>query len=624
MRKIVLSVGFLCAVVCAEHAVPPVKSPAPGRSPVGSCPKTSRDPEIAIPTPDDRYPRVMVTTGGGLNVAVFLGELAGALEMGWKPDLIIATCGSGLAGVNLHAMKDPQEIVRLIEEPELLYKMLSLARVQRDQAHLGKVGGLLVPFAVRSNGKGAGLSRLIPDIWAPSVMHIPTDFSKPENYTKIPSPVVGRGFKDEGIRLLIPAARVLYEKNDVDKPAEGWNMYRETFFTDKETAKRLEGMPSFVAVQYPASGVEIPSETITDADLITAARAGISDVMYINPGLVRGEYFAGSAVDLYPLEIAKRLGKEVLMTYSQPVDSFTDMGYEQVFGYSLAHRAKRVANMSADYWIDNSDINELYQSVGFEPKMGFFQDRLVMDGLPTDLEDFKMRNRQLFNWGKARVKEALSRRCSKAHIRNPYHNVPAPRQDDTLGGRKRRPASEPAPHAEPSAARSRDQAPRAWAEERKATRTGAEFTRDRSHPKLGEAWRDSTGMIWGDLVKDTDGDAKWMTHSDAEAYCKSIGAQLPASRDFTRLRESMGAGRGKIEGYEPQVLPNLRRAEKAWWQTRNPDWSFWSSSLDPEKVPYVFLGGEGGITTGGRMKHFYFYQYEVYNAVRCVIPSGKK
>jgi hypothetical protein len=139
------------------------------------------------------------------------------------------------------------------------------------------------------------------------------------------------------------------------------------------------------------------------------------------------------------------------------------------------------------------------------------------------------------------------------------------------------------------------------------------FTRDTSIAALGEAWRDPSGMIWGDIVKNDDHSIRYMDQYQASTYCESIGAQLPSREDFARLRGYMGATTAASEyvgtGYTPQVLPNLYRTADG-RSVRN---YFWSSSVHPgvSNVAYVFDGRTGVIVYGIR-------DYADYVAVRCV------
>ena len=131
------------------------------------------------------------------------------------------------------------------------------------------------------------------------------------------------------------------------------------------------------------------------------------------------------------------------------------------------------------------------------------------------------------------------------------------------------------------------------------------FTRDRSIPALGKAWKDPSGMIWGDIVRTALGTVNEMDYSSAVEYCKRINAKLPSKEDFVRLREYMGAIPGGYfpevpPGYKPQVLRHLSRH------------FFWSSSIPERDISdaYIFDGRSGSIGLGSR----YYYD----NALRCV------
>lgn len=98
--------------------------------------------------------------------------------------------------------------------------------------------------------------------------------------------------------------------------------------------------------------------------------------------------------------------------------------------------------------------------------------------------------------------------------------------------------------------------------------SGLAFSRVDDEPQLGLAWRDPSGTIWGDAVKDGSGRFARMTLKEASAYCASINARLPSAGDFERLRKYLG-GNGPWPypmknnyqsfryGYQPQILPHL-------------------------------------------------------------------
>ena len=143
--------------------------------------------------------------------------------------------------------------------------------------------------------------------------------------------------------------------------------------------------------------------------------------------------------------------------------------------------------------------------------------------------------------------------------------------------------------------------------ETRRTTTGAVFTRV-EREGFGEAWRDPSGMIWGDIAKNADGSIRHMDQYQATEYCQSLGAQLPSREDFVRLREYMGARSGTYEGYSPQVIPNLTRNEGG----RTYSNYFWSSSVPPDvsDYGYHFHGRDGDIGYAARY-------YDDDGAVRC-------
>jgi len=100
--------------------------------------------------------------------------------------------------------------------------------------------------------------------------------------------------------------------------------------------------------------------------------------------------------------------------------------------------------------------------------------------------------------------------------------------------------------------------------ETQVSNAGYEFTRITDRPKLGEAWKDPSGLIWGDLVVSSNGKGIYMKHKEAEAYCQSIGARLPSSADYDHLSKFFYWGRKNLQsdfadsnGFKQTILPHL-------------------------------------------------------------------
>jgi len=149
----------------------------------------------------------------------------------------------------------------------------------------------------------------------------------------------------------------------------------------------------------------------------------------------------------------------------------------------------------------------------------------------------------------------------------------------------------------------------------KADGTEVIWTRDTTtNPRLGEAWRDPSGMIWGDIVMDQAGDDISMNHKNATEYCKSIGAKLPSKEDFIRLREYFGALPGSDKGYFPQVLPHLTYLEQG---KTVRGYALWSSSFLPYDLDHVSIFN----SYYGEFDHYYRHWVGYHNPVRCVVSG---
>lgn len=112
----------------------------------------------------------------------------------------------------------------------------------------------------------------------------------------------------------------------------------------------------------------------------------------------------------------------------------------------------------------------------------------------------------------------------------------------------------------------------------RTTVTGAKYIRDFSHSKLGEAYRDPSGLIWGDVVSDQAG--KWikLRQEAAEDYCKKLNARLPTETETFRLATDFGYDNTfrNPKSYQPfqrgtkdTVLPNWPDSFNSFWASTN-------------------------------------------------------
>ena len=137
--------------------------------------------------------------------------------------------------------------------------------------------------------------------------------------------------------------------------------------------------------------------------------------------------------------------------------------------------------------------------------------------------------------------------------------------------------------------------------------SGAVFYRDTSNPALGEAYRDPSGLIWGDVVMDGQGIDTMDQHS-ADEYCKSRNARLPTKEEYEQLTRYLG--RSKEQGYSPfltdgitDYLPLLT----FYWE-----WTSSVTKIDDYYYAYAFYG------KFGRFAKQPLPVIGAYGAARCV------
>lgn len=123
------------------------------------------------------------------------------------------------------------------------------------------------------------------------------------------------------------------------------------------------------------------------------------------------------------------------------------------------------------------------------------------------------------------------------------------------------------------------------------TTSGTTFSKVVHTGLESEGWKDPSGVIWSDVFGQGNSSfaPKLMTFSEAEKFCRKLGARVPnvrqaaqlgiylgATRQFsstpdsTTIRGFLGAVRFRYSprGYHPQVLANLTDHRCAFWSSQ--------------------------------------------------------
>lgn len=345
-----------------------------------------------------KFKKILVLPGGGLEAGLQLGIYQGLVEKGWKPDLVISSCGSAI----------PAALIQ--NEPSL--------QAQRDYVLSQRSYDFLKSVKIHPSWEGrktmANLSalkksadtNLVPDLYAHHILDIPqtlgfTEFKKP--------------FAENGTRALFVASQLQFDPKDrtkVGKTRGSERLYRQAFFTDPDTAKMLEGYESALS-NVPGSSFEAKTETISTEYLNSALRGVISDPFLMEPASIEGKTYLGGAADLYPAEVAKCLvdpdGGQILMSMSHPFKENESIFLRNGFNSDINERRKQVAQMPGIQFIDIADFKDTLKEDLFWPKakpMGITAFQLKFEA-PKDLATFQEKVSRHLDYGRSRALSAI-------------------------------------------------------------------------------------------------------------------------------------------------------------------------------------------------------------------------
>lgn len=332
----------------------------------------------SLPAQDAPKPfkRALVMTGGGFKFLYFIGMYDALVDRGWKPDLLITTCGASVAAAIIHGVPDRHERLRLIQSPEMLegIKGFRLTRGKFRDVEL-----LIRKLSLYQRGWDTR-SDVVPDLYNLAFFDV----------DPITLPFWQRPFSDrspDAPHVIIGGSVASFTQHDVETARNGRKLYSEAYFTDETVAPYLAGYRSAVARAYPQSTVGPEVRVFTDFSIGDAAAVSIRDPFLFPPVERDGETFTGSNINLYPVELAQSLADEVMMTFNPAFNGFELMAINVSLGYDMNERQKAVTASPIDYWIDATNMG--VAQFAMDPKLHY--------GFPTlfQLKSNLPRDRQL-------------------------------------------------------------------------------------------------------------------------------------------------------------------------------------------------------------------------------------
>lgn len=340
---------------------------------------------------NEQFQRCLVMAGGGFRFGYYLGMYRACQQQGKAPDVIVASCGAAIAGALIrHLPKDEQRLA-WISSPQMHAFWRGL------QAN-PDISLWCAIRALAGRALFANDARRIPDLFQDYLFDIPPDLPLPPENTYPGAPA-----------LAIIAGRMLYGQEDVGEIRAGKKLFAETIFTEPRVAGLLAGMPSPIASnahKYSVVASQIEFETqIAVADTV---RASIADMYYFRCHQIGEHHYSGGVIDLFPIEIARRLAKEVMMERKGWYGRHIELpALRMVLGINGNQRLQHVLQQEADVWIDTADMETALVQHQISKQIQWLRNRIVLR-VPERYDDFVAMVRLQWEYGYQRASLALA------------------------------------------------------------------------------------------------------------------------------------------------------------------------------------------------------------------------
>lgn len=292
---------------------------------------------------NQKFNNAVIFSGGGTRLVVYLGMFAALEKLGIKPDVIIASCGGAFAATVINAFPDNFSRKQYVQSEEY-YQFVSNTKLTNFRK-LHKIG-LLTLSKIRNNTNAP----FIEDVFSRYLVEMNQDLS-----VYFPS-LKNVRFSQE-IPTVIVGSEILFNPSETSKKRNERKLYRKVFFTDSETENRINPELIFeISDIYKKSTIDNNPKIETKFSMLESTRVSISDMFYVAPAFFDNRYFAGGAIDLIPIELAKSFSNNIFYEKKQ-IYSKTELAFvRSVLGYDGNQRLQEIENTFPDFQIDMSSI----------------------------------------------------------------------------------------------------------------------------------------------------------------------------------------------------------------------------------------------------------------------------
>lgn len=307
----------------------------------------------------EQYARCLVLAGGGFRFGYYLGVHAALEEQDRAPDVLLATCGGAIAAAIIAGAPDARARLEWAASPAM-YRFLCAVQSTPHATPLRTVAGAARRWLGRTPAPR------IPDLFRDYLFELPATLPLP------PQPAAGAP------ALAIVGARLLFGPGDVGAARGDRPLFAQTVFCSPRAARLLHGREAPAADPRWSAGAVAPRlELDSTASLHDAVRSSVADMFYFASHASQGRHYSGGVIDLFPLELAHHLAREVIMERKMPFNPWLAApALRAVFGIDGAARLRHVHGLHADAWVDTRDMAQALRGHGIGKRIDWRRNRI--------------------------------------------------------------------------------------------------------------------------------------------------------------------------------------------------------------------------------------------------------
>jgi predicted acylesterase/phospholipase RssA len=328
----------------------------------------------------------MVLGGGGFRFGYYLGIFAALQKLGKKPDVLLACCGGAMAAGIIQAFTDDEQRKDWLSSP-VTYQFWRDLKSSRDASISRTLIGVIRRrlFATEHD--------VIPDLFNDYLFDIPTTYPLP--------PADQPRAKDVDVAII--AGKLLFQESDVKQPRKDRKLFAQTVFCENRTASLLEGMTAPSSFDSWGNSAVAPAILTDSVPIEEAVRASVADMFLFRCHTYRESTYTGGIIDLFPIEIAKRIANEVVMEKKGPYDAHISIpALRSVFGTHGNRRLSHVLKQKANWWVDTSDMEQVLHVNQIERKIAWLRNRIELV-VPDSYEGYVKMIDSQWNYGYQRA-----------------------------------------------------------------------------------------------------------------------------------------------------------------------------------------------------------------------------